>query len=394
MTDLVALVWGDAYQQALYDFGSTHPLQPIRVQLAVELMRACGLLTAPGVLVLDPRLATVQELRGVHHPAYVDAVQTLSAAGYDAHELTDLARQFGFGSSDNPVFANMHEASALVAGGTVVGAEAIMSGQVQHAFVPAGGLHHAHHARAAGFCIYNDPAVAIAAVRARYDCRVVYIDVDAHHGDGVEEIFYKDPQVLTISMHESGRHLFPGTGFVEDLGAGAGRGFAVNVPLEPYTTDAPFLRVLDEVVVPLVRAFKPDLLVTQCGCDSHWDDPLTHLATSTRIWPVLTHTFHDLAHDQCQGRWLATGGGGYDLYSVVPRAWTILFAGMVGVELPTRLPEQFLALRRQYTDEPLEEHFLDAEAAPIAPERQQAIEAVTQRTINRVLETIFPLIIA
>jgi acetoin utilization protein AcuC len=388
----VALAYGDAYREAVYDFGATHPLQPIRVELAVELMRICGLLDAPHVTRLDPRLATRQELLAVHDRAYVDAVETLGGAGDVWPELASLAEEHGFLQSDNPVFADMHLAAGLVAGGTTVAAEAVMEGRALHAFAPAGGLHHAHFARAAGFCIYNDPAVAIAAMCARHGVRVAYVDVDAHHGDGVQELFYTDPTVLTISMHESGRYLFPGTGFVEELGAGAGRGASINVPLEPFTLDDPFLRVVDEVIVPAVQAFKPDLLVTQCGCDSHWLDPLTHLATTTRIWPVIARRFHRLAHEVCEGRWLATGGGGYDLYSVVPRAWTILFAEMTEQTLPERLPEEFLALRRRFSTKAMANTFLDPEEMDLEAERQAAILAVTRRAIERVQTEVFPLL--
>jgi acetoin utilization protein AcuC len=285
----------------------------------------------------------------------------------------------------------MDEASALVAGGTVVAAEAIMSGRALHAFAPAGGLHHAHRDRAAGFCIYNDPAVAIAVVRNAYGGRVVYVDVDAHHGDGVQELFYDDPNVLTISLHESGRHLFPGTGFIDELGVGPGYGYSVNVPLEPYTTDEPFLRAVDEIVLPLVRAYKPDLIVTQCGCDSHWLDPLTHLATSTRLWPALSRTFHDLAHEVCGGRWLATGGGGYDLYSVVPRAWTLLFAGMIGAELPAHLPAPFIERQHRYSKLPMATTFLDTEPPPVPADRVLAVGEATDKTIRPVRESVFPI---
>jgi acetoin utilization protein AcuC len=392
VADPVALVYGDAYREAVYDFGASHPLQPIRVQLAVELMRSAGLLDAAHVTRLDPRLATHQELLAVHDRAYVDAVETLGGAGAVWPELQSLAREHGFLQSDNPVFADMHLAAGLVAGGTTVAAEAVMEGRALHAFAPAGGLHHAHFSRAAGFCIYNDPAVAIAAMRDRHNIRVAYVDVDAHHGDGVQELFYTDPTVLTISMHESGRYLFPGTGFVEEMGAGAARGTSMNVPLEPYTLDEPFLQVIDEVIVPAVQAFKPDLLVTQCGCDSHWLDPLTHLATTTRIWPAIAQRFHALAHEVCEGRWLATGGGGYDLYSVVPRAWTLLFAEMAEQPLPEALPDEFLALRRRYSSEAMSGTFLDHEELDLPAERQAAILAATRRTMQRVQSEVFPLL--
>ncbi|HWE62612.1 MAG TPA: acetoin utilization protein AcuC [Chloroflexota bacterium] len=384
MTDPVVLLSNRAPAGATYDFGPSHPLQPIRVQLMFDLMRVCGLLEAPGVTVVDPRAATRDELTAVHNPAYVDAVQQLGASERSSREHARLAAQFGFHSSDNPVFPGMHQAAALVAGSTVVAAHAVMEGRARHAFVPTGGLHHAHARRAAGFCIYNDPAVAIAAVRARNGARIAYVDVDAHHGDGVQEIFYHDPNVLTISIHESGRYLFPGTGFIQELGEDAGYGYSINVPLEPYAGDAALLRVVDEVVVPLVRAYNPDLLVTQCGCDSHWRDPLTHLAATTAIWPVLAETFHALAHEVCEGRWLATGGGGYDLYSVVPRAWTLLFAGMIGADLPEALPPAFLELRGRYTTESLATTFLDSDDAPIRADDAEAALHAAIETISTV----------
>jgi acetoin utilization protein AcuC len=354
----------------------------VRVELTFELLRACGLLDAPGVTLVYPRLATREELTAVHGPAYVEAVELLSAGGEHSRELARLAALFGFHSSDNPVFPGMQQAASFVCGGAVLAAEAIMSGRARHAFVPAGGLHHAHMARAAGFCIYNDPAVAIAAARDRHGARVAYVDVDAHHGDGVQEIFYQDPNVLTISIHESGQYLFPGTGFVQEIGDGPGYGYSINVPLEPYAGDAALLRAVDEVVRPLVRAYRPDLLVTQCGCDSHWLDPLTHLAATTRIWPVLAETFHALAHEVCDGRWLATGGGGYDLYSVVPRAWTLIFAGMVGVQLPEELPADFLELRRRVTDRTLPTTFLDRDPAPVRADLADVALTAAAETIE------------
>ncbi|HVA88448.1 MAG TPA: acetoin utilization protein AcuC [Chloroflexota bacterium] len=391
MPDPVALIFGPEYRQAPYTFGPSHPLQPIRVELAVELIRASGLLEAPGVTMIPPRPATEVELSAVHSKAYIETVKAISPAGEAPAEWARRAARHGFAQGDNPAFPRMHEASALVAGGTVAGMEEVMEGRALHAFVPAGGLHHAHHDRAAGFCVYNDPAAAIQAARDRFDARVVYIDVDAHHGDGVQEAFYADPNVLTISMHESGLYLFPGTGFVGELGEGAAYGTSVNAPLEPYTTDAPFLRVVEEVVLPLARAFRPDLIVTQCGCDSHWLDPITHLACSTAIWPVLGRQFHQLAHEVCGGRWLATGGGGYDLYSVVPRAWTMLFAAMIERELPPDLPRAFLELRAQHATHPMDASFLDEEVISFGEEREARVAAATGKMIQQVRELVFPL---
>jgi acetoin utilization protein AcuC len=267
-----------------------------------------------------------------------------------------------------------------------------MAGEAAHAFSIAGGLHHAHYDRAAGFCIYNDPAIAIAAVRQEYGGRVAYVDVDAHHGDGVQERFYDDPHVLTISLHESGRYLFPGTGFVREIGEGQGYGFAANVPLEPYTGDDPFLAAFGAVVPPLLRAFQPDLIVVEAGADSHFTDPITHLATTTRLWPPLIEEIHALAHELCAGRLLVTGGGGYQPHTVVPRAWTLVFAALCGrVPADDRLPAEWLDLCRSYAGGPVPETLFDRDGLDLPPEHAERIAAQTERTVASLQNLLFPL---
>jgi len=316
----VRLVWGDAFMA--YRLSEDHPLQPLRVKLAVDLIRELGL--DAHAEVVPPRIATDQEIGLSHSPRYVELVRRLS----DGTPLDSAAAAAGFGTPDNPVAPGMHDACAAIVGGSLVAAEAVHTGAALHAFNPAGGLHHASLDRASGFCVYNDVAVAIAWLRARGH-RVACVDVDVHHGDGTQALFYADPDVLTISLHESGRYLFPGTGFPDECGVGAGRGASANVPLAPYTWDEPWLAAFDAVVPPLLRAFRPTILVTQDGCDTHALDPLAHLLGSTGIWPHVGRCFHDLAHELCGGRWVATGGGGYAIREVVPRAWTLLFAAMV-----------------------------------------------------------------
>ena len=320
----VALVYGDVLMR--HRLSDQHPLQPIRVKLAVDLIRSTGLIEHSHLL--PPRAATIEELELVHSPAYVSLVQKLSdpATRLDVspHEI-DAA---GFASADNPISDELHEGTSLVVGASVVAAEAIESGAALHAFSPSGGLHHAHRERASGFCTYNDAAIACKWLKDKGH-RVAYVDVDVHHGDGVEGIFQSDPDVLTISLHESGQWLFPGTGFPQDSGVGRGRGSVANLPFVPYTWDEPWLMGFEKVVPALLRRFKPTVLVTQDGCDTHYLDPLAHLAASTRIWPRVGSVFHELAHELCEGRWLALGGGGYAIYEVVPRAWTLLFAEMV-----------------------------------------------------------------
>ncbi|HSS60008.1 MAG TPA: acetoin utilization protein AcuC [Candidatus Limnocylindrales bacterium] len=324
MSGQVTLVYGDALMK--HHLSDEHPLQPIRVKLAVDLIKSTGLIEHCDLL--PPRAATIEELELVHSPEYVELVQQLSdplARHLVPFEAIEAA---GYASADNPISDELHEGTALVAGATVVAAERIESGAALHAFSPSGGLHHAHRDRASGFCTYNDAAIACEWFKRRGH-RVAYVDVDVHHGDGVEHIFQSDPEVLTISLHESGRWLFPGTGFPEDSGVGPGKGFAANLPFVPYTWDEPWLAAFEEVVPALLRRFKPTVLVTQDGCDTHHRDPLAHLAATTRIWPRIGALFHELAHELCEGRWLALGGGGYAIYEVVPRAWTLFFAEMV-----------------------------------------------------------------
>jgi acetoin utilization protein AcuC len=239
----------------------------------------------------------------------------------------------GLGTTDDPLFKGMHEATSLVAGATLAAARAVHEGQHEHAVNVAGGLHHAMARTASGFCIYNDPAIAIAWLLEQGVERIAYVDIDVHHGDGVQAAFWDDPRVLTISLHESGRTLFPGTGFPDEIGGIDAEGFAVNVALPAGTGDDGWLRALQAVALPLVRRFAPHVLVSQHGCDSHALDPLANLLVSVDGQRRAHAMLHALAHEVCDGRWLATGGGGYELVRVVPRTWTHLLAEAAGAPI-------------------------------------------------------------
>ena len=302
-----------------YDFGPGHPLAPVRVELTIALAEQFGVLAEPGVTVAAPAAASTAELELVHDPRYITAVRT---------GVADAA--FGLGTPDNPVFSGMHEASALVAGATLAAAAAVWESRAQHGVSVAGGLHHAMRGMASGFCVYNDPAIAIRWLLGQGAERVAYVDVDVHHGDGVEAAFWDDPRVLTISLHEHPMTLFPGTGVPEDNGGPAAEGMAVNVALPAGTADAGWLRAFDAVVPPLLRAFRPQVLVTQHGCDSHRLDPLAHLELSIDAQRTAQARLHHLAHETAGGHWLLTGGGGYELVHVVPRTWTHLLAEAAG----------------------------------------------------------------
>jgi acetoin utilization protein AcuC len=319
MSDDTVVVWDEAL--LAYNMGD-HPLDPVRVELTIALAREFGILDRAGVRLLAPPPADDEALGRVHRPDYLDAVR---AARDDP-----FFSGYGLGTSDNPIFQGMHGSSALVAGATLAAAEAVWRGEARRAVSVAGGLHHAMPARASGFCVYNDPAVAIARLLDLGAERIGYVDVDVHHGDGVQEIFYGDPRVLTVSLHETPLALFPGSGFPDETGGPGAAGSAVNVALPPGTADAGWLRAFHAVVPSVLRAFRPQILLTQCGADGHRADPLADLRLSVDGQRASYLALRKLADELCEGRWVATGGGGYALVEVVPRAWTHLLAVATG----------------------------------------------------------------
>ena len=321
------VVWSDKLLE--YDLGD-HPLDPVRVELTMALARELGVLDRDGVTMVVPEPADDATLTLVHSAPYLAAVR---AASDDP-----LYTGWGMGTADNPVFAGMHDASALVAGATVRAAEAVWSGSARRAVNVAGGLHHAMPARASGFCVYNDPAIAIARLLQLGAQKVAYVDVDVHHGDGVQAIFYDDPRVLTISLHETPLALFPGTGFPHETGGLGAEGTAINVALPPGTDDAGWLRAFHAVVPSALRAFKPQILFSQCGADTYRIDPLADLRLSVDGQRASYLAMRDLAEELCEGRWIATGGGGYALFEAVPRAWTHLLAIATGEPLDPSTP--------------------------------------------------------
>lgn len=335
MTARVRVVWTPELLD--YDFGPGHPMSPLRLDLTVRLARTLGLLDLPGVEVVGADPASDAELETAHEAAYVSAVRRASDGG-----AGDPSR--GIGTEDDPVFPHMHEAAARIVAGSREAALAVWEGRAEHAVNLTGGMHHAMPGAASGFCVYNDAAVAIRSLLAAGAERVAYVDVDAHHGDGVQRAFWDDPRVLTVSVHESGATLFPGTGFPGETGGPAAPGSAVNLALPSHTGDAGWLRAIDAVVPPVVRAFAPQVLVTQHGCDTHVEDPIADLDVSVDGQRMAWSWLHDLAHEVSGGRWLALGGGGYAVVDVVPRAWAHLLGIAVHhpVDPATRVPPEWL----------------------------------------------------
>ena len=360
MAGSLTLVWDE--RLTAYDFGPGHPLAPVRVELTIALARELGVLSRKDVTLLTPAPAEMTELELVHDADYIDAVRQ---AGLDGRPNG----RYGLGTPDNPVFGGMHEASALVAGATLAAARAVWRNETSHAANIAGGLHHAMRRSASGFCVYNDPAIAIRWMLAQGAQRIAYVDVDVHHGDGVQAAFYDDPRVLTISLHEHPATLFPGTGLASEIGSGEGLGYAVNVALPAFTGDAGWLRAFDAVVPPLVRAFGPEVLVSQHGCDSHRLDPLANLQLSVDGQRRAQLMLHDLAHEVAGGRWLLTGGGGYELVQVVPRSWTHLLAVASGdpVDPAEPVPDAWRALATERTGESAPDRMTDGAPAEFTP---------------------------
>jgi len=336
MATQARVVWDQSFTG--YDFGAEHPMSPVRLELTARLCEAFGLFDGPDVEVVNPEVPEDEVLLSVHDAEYVAAVRHASVDPRDA----DQSR--GLGTEDDPAFVGMHEASARIAAGSLGLAAAVWRGETEHGVNFCGGLHHAMPGRASGFCIYNDAAVAIQWLLDHGAQRVAYLDVDVHHGDGVARIFWDDPRVLTISLHETGKVLFPGTGFPADTGGPGAPGTVANVALPPGTGDAAWLRAFHSVVPPLLRAFDPEILVSQQGCDSHAMDPLAHLSLSVDAQRTSYDSIHDLAHEVCGGSWVALGGGGYEVVDVVPVAWTHLtaIAAHRPIALDAQVPQEYL----------------------------------------------------
>ncbi|HEY6423379.1 MAG TPA: acetoin utilization protein AcuC [Pseudonocardiaceae bacterium] len=325
------VVWDEAFLG--YDLGGRHPLNPVRLDLTIRLARSLGVLD--GAQLLAPVQATDEQLCTVHSADYLAAVKQ-APRGYVGH---------GLGTPDNPIFDRMHEASALVAGGSLLAADEILAGRATRAVNIAGGLHHAMRDHASGFCVYNDCALAIRRLLEGGISRVAYVDIDVHHGDGVQEAFVDDPRVLTISLHQHPATLWPGTGDSTEIGGPGAEGSAVNVPLPPGTHDDGWLRAFHAVVPALLRAFEPEVLVTQHGADTHVEDPLADLALSVDGQRAAHRALAELADATAGGRWLALGGGGYSLFRVVPRSWAHLLATVLDrdVDPHTAVPADWVA---------------------------------------------------
>jgi len=376
-----ALIWHP--DLAAYDLGDAHPLNPLRLTLTVELMDAYGILDRDRII--TPVAATESQLLLVHSAGYIEAVRHAGDWG------SDFRPMMGLGTEDNPIYPGMHEIAALTCGGTIQAIDEVLSGPLRRTFSIAGGMHHAHRGRAAGFSVYNDAAVGISVARERRPgLKVLYIDIDAHHGDGVQEAFAGSAEVLTISIHESGLYAFPGTGFPTESGYGAGTGFSANVPVPAYATDECFALAFSDVVVPLARAFRPDVVVAQLGADAHYSDPQTTLGLTLPGYRSLVRGIIGLADELCEGRLAALGGGGYHIVDVVPLAWTWVMAQLEEVELSDELPESWRAHVRAVLGCEPPASLGQGDRFDSPPERAENVFALTSQRVREVRAAVFP----
>lgn len=367
-------------EQLDYKFSETHPFNQKRLQLTMDLLKQINALQPEQIK--KARVATDEELLLGHDAAYIDIVKK---AGHG--ELRNGEGEvYGIGTEDTPIFKNMHEASAMFVGGTLTACDYVMQGKTNHALNLGGGLHHGFHGKASGFCIYNDSTVAIKYMQKKYDARILYIDTDAHHGDGVQWSFYDDPNVCTLSIHETGRYLFPGTGAVTERGNGEGYGTSFNIPLDAFTEDGSFLEVYETAIREVIAHFKPDVILTQNGADAHYFDPLTHLYSTIKTYEVIPKIAHELAHEFCEGRWIAVGGGGYDIWRVVPRAWSMVWLAMTNQQVPTgAIPQEWLDNWQKEAPVTLIPTWEDPEDLYESIPRKEEITEKNQQTLEKAL---------
>ncbi len=362
-----------------YEFKEDHPLKPDRLKLTYLLSEELGLLDK--VKEIEPTLASRQELELFHTPKFIDAVED-SGINNNPHP------QFGLGTSDNPIFPQIHDTGARYVGATLDAMKAMIDG-ASNAFCISGGLHHAHQSEASGFCIYNDVVIATKLLQKKRDARVLYFDLDAHHGDGVQNAFYRSKDVLTISVHQTGKTLFPGTGFVHETGGAEGVGYSVNIPVIPGAGTPELIRVFEEIVVPMFESFKPDLLVTQLGVDGHYLDPLAQLTFTSHGFEAVLEKLREMSSEICDIGWLAVGGGGYHPVNVA-RLWSLFLAVMLDEKVPKRIPSRFLEICSQMGYDEHPELMQDEDEIVQLYFSREQVTLELDRAIRRVQELIFP----
>ncbi|PIC65217.1 acetoin utilization protein AcuC [Sporosarcina sp. P13] len=370
-------------EQLNYEFSETHPFNQKRIILTMDLLKEMHSIDPDDIV--EPRTATDEELLLAHDAKYIEIVKKAS----NGEVSESIGSIYGIGTEDTPFFTGMHDASALLVGGTLSAIEEVMEGRSRYALNLGGGLHHGFQGKASGFCIYNDSSVAIKYLQKKYGARVLYVDTDAHHGDGVQWTFYDDPDVCTFSIHETGRYLFPGTGNVTERGNGKGYGTSFNFPVDAFTEDDSFLHIYRTALREVAEYFKPDVILTQNGADAHYFDPLTHLYSTMKIYEEIPKLAKEIAEEYCDGRWIAIGGGGYDIWRVVPRAWSHLWLTMKSIPTPAGpLPEAWVKKWQTESPFPLIETWQDPPNLYEPVPRKKDIEEKNEQMLTRALHVI------
>jgi len=357
--------------------GDNHPFSPLRVEMVLDLLSAWGI----KMYILQPEAVVPEALYAVHDPAYVKAVEQAGATG----KVKETA-VFGLGTADNPIVRGMAEGARFQVGGTLLGARLLVQGKAQNVLQMGGGFHHAHPASAAGFCLYNDLALAIREMTG-HGWHVAYLDIDVHHGDGVQEMFYSDDKVMTISMHESGEYIFPGSGWLHELGRGMGRSLKLNLPLEPFTQGDSYLQVIEGVVEPALSWFRPDALIVQAGADAHFSDPLADLMLTTQDYQRLFKRIFELSERHCNGRMLITFGGGYS-FDATARIWSLLYLMLHKMDIPERLPQVWRERWQKRLGVRLAEFLHDPNPAYDPIPRKQEVLRLNRELIQRIMDAV------
>ncbi len=383
MYDNAVFVYSDEFLK--YKFKENHPFNQIRIQITLDLLKKMNAINPSQII--SPRVATDEEIALIHDPEYINKVKQ---AGHGRLTKEETLR-YGIGTEDTPIFEDMHETSALLVGGTLTAVESVMENKSLHALNIGGGLHHGFRKKASGFCIYNDTAIAIKYIIEKYNKRVLYIDTDGHHGDGVQDAFYDNNKVCTVSIHETGRYLFPGTGYINERGEGQGFGYSFNIPIDAYTEDESYIDVYRKSITEIAKYYKPDIIVSQNGADAHFYDPLTHLNASIEIYKYIPKLAHEIAHEYCDGKWIAVGGGGYDIWRVVPRAWALIWLEMNNMadKAVGKLPEEWINKWQKISPLLIPEKWEDDENLYEKVPRKNEITEINNITLNRALSILY-----
>lgn len=368
----------------LYKFSESHPFNPIRVKMTYELLKDVNALDNNHIITPSP--ASEKDLLLGHSPDYINFMKSLKNVD---NVSTEKLQNYGLDTEDTPVFNNMHLVSSFIVGGTLCAVDEVLNNRAKHALNLGGGLHHALYGKASGFCIYNDIVIAIKHIINEYNLKALYVDTDAHHGDGVQWAFYDEPQVCTFSIHETGRYLFPGTGGITERGTGKGLGYTFNLPMDAFTEDESWIECYSEAIEKIMMFFKPDIIITQNGADGHYYDPLTHLALTMNSYRVIPKIAHKLAHTYCNGHWVALGGGGYDIFRVVPRAWASIWMEMTNFKQSSdKLPSQWIEKWQKYSHNEIPTSWSDPDNIYDPIPRKDEINYKNKSTLRNVLYSI------